>query len=549
VSDLTRPSYALSLYKPALLPLAGLVLLGLPGCARRATPAEDGIRTQTLLVGNAAEPADLDPQVVYAQTDANLVYTLFEPLTWIDPKTSLAVPAAAEGWDVSPDGLVYTFHLRPNLRWSNGDPLTADEFIYSYRRILSPAFAASYAYMLWPLKNAKAFNSGKITDFGQVGVSAPDARTLRLTLDRPTPYLPTLVSHQTWIPVHRSAIEKFGAMDQKGTKWTRPGNLVGNGPFMLDAWVPNSRVIVVRNPQYWNAAKTRLNRIEFYPIEQAETEERIYRSGQLHVTFALPTSKIAAYRTHVPADLRIDPLLTSYYLLINTTRPPFDNPKVRQALQHAVDREAITRDVLHGVYEPAYSFTPPNCSGYTARAHITDDFNEARRLLAEAGFPGGRGLPTTEVASYQSETSLGVLEAVQAMWLKELGFHITIAQFEQKTLFQNEQSLNFSIAFSAWGADYPDPVSFLETLTTGNGNNWTGWSNRTYDGLLRQAADSGDNARRYEDFQQAENILLNDAPIIPIFHRNQVYAVNPAVRGWEMNVVNFPEFSKVWLEK
>jgi oligopeptide transport system substrate-binding protein len=193
--DLRRPPIVPFASKPALLPLAISVLVALSGCARRATPVEDGIRTQTLLVGNAAEPADLDPQVIYAQTDANLVYTLFEPLTWVDPKTSLAVPAAAEGWDVSPDGLVYTFHLRPNLRWSNGDTLTADEFVYSYQRILSPAFAASYAYMLWPLRNAKAFNSGKITDFAQVGVAAPDARTLRLTLEKPTPYLPTLVSH------------------------------------------------------------------------------------------------------------------------------------------------------------------------------------------------------------------------------------------------------------------------------------------------------------------------------------------------------------------
>jgi oligopeptide transport system substrate-binding protein len=535
--------------KSPVLPFCGLLLVVLSGCTRRETPAEAGIRTQTLLVGNAAEPADLDPQVTYAQTDNNIVYSLFEPLTWIDPKTSLPVPAMAERWDESADGLVYTFHLRPNLHWSNGDPLTADEFVYSYHRILTPAFAANYSYMLWVIKNAKAFNTGKITDFSQVGVEAPDATTLRITLETPTPYLPSLVTHNTWIPVHRSAVEKFGAMDQKGTKWTRPGNLVSNGPFMLAEWIPNSRVAVVKNPNYWDAAKTRLNRIEFYPFEQAGVEEMNYRSGQLDVTLRLPTSKIAAYRAHVPPDLRSDPLLTTYYLFINVTRPPFDNPKLRLALSHAVDRVAIARDVLNGAYDVAHSFTAPNCGGYTARAGVTDDFAEARRLLADAGYPGGRGLPAVEVQSYESESALAVLEAIQAMWLRELGFHITIAQFEQKTLFQNQQSLNYTISFSAWGADFPDPVSFLGTEETGNGNNWTGWSNHTYDSLLRDAANTGDNGRRFEDFQKAEAILLNEAPLIPLYHRNQVYAISPAVHGWEMNVVNFTRFQRVWLEK
>jgi oligopeptide transport system substrate-binding protein len=535
--------------KFSVVPFFGALLVFLSGCARRESPAEAGIRTQTLLVGNAAEPADLDPQVTYAQTDNNIIYSLFEPLTWIDPKTSLPIPAMAERWDESADGLVYTFHLRPNLRWSNGDPLTADEFVYSYHRILSPAFAANYSYMLWVIKNAKAFNTGKITDFSKVGVEAPDATTLRVTLETPTPYLPSLVAHNTWIPVHRPAIEKFGAMDQKGTKWTRPGNLVGNGPFMLAEWVPNSRVAVVKNPNYWDAAATRLNRVEFYPFEQVETEELNYRSGQLHVTSRLPTSKIAAYRTHVPADLRIDHLLTSYYLLVNVTRPPFDNPKVRLALSHGLDRVTLSRDVLNGVYDASYSFTPPNCGGYTPRAAITDDFAEARRLLAEAGYPGGRGLPDVEVQSYDSETAIAILEAIQAMWLKELGFHITIAHFEQKTLFQNQQDLNYTLALSAWGADFPDPVSFLGILETGNGNNWTGWSNPTYDGLLHDAASTGNNARRFEDFQKAEAIMLNAAPIIPLYRRNQVYALSPAVHGWEMNVVNFTRFQRVWLEK
>jgi oligopeptide transport system substrate-binding protein len=535
--------------RPFLLPLAGLLILAAASCARRETPVEAGVRTQTLLMGNAAEPADLDPDVISAYTDSVIAYSLFEPLTWVDPKTSLAVPAAATSWEVSPDGLVYTFHLRKEARWSNGDPLTADDFVYGFHRILSPTFAAYYSYMLWPIKNAEAFNTGKITDFSKVGAEAVDASTLRLTLERPTPYLPALASHNTWLPIPKSTVEKFGRMDEKGTKWTRPGNLVGNGAFTLVEWVPNSRISVVKNPLYWNAAKVRLNRIEFFPIEQAETEERQYRSGQLHTTYALPVSKITGYRIHNPPDLQVDPTLITFYLFINVTRPPFDNPKLRLALSHAIDREALSRDVNYGAYPPAYSLTPPNCLGYTSRARVTDDFELARRLLAEAGYPGGRGLPVTEVQSYASEISIRDLEAIQAMWRKELGFHITIAQLEQKTLFQNQQSRNYTIAFSGWSADIPDPVTFLGTMVTNGGNNWAGWSNAEYDRLIDLAANTADTARRYEYFQKAEAILLEGAPVIPLYYQFQNYAKSPAVRGWETNVLDFRDLTQVWLEK
>ena len=532
-----------------LLPLAGGLLLGLAGCPRRETPAEAGIRTQTLLVGNGAEPADLDPQAMSAFTDSNIAYALFEALTKLDARTSAPVPAAADRWDVSADGLVYTFHIRPGARWSNGDPLTAGDFAYAFRRILTPAFAASYSYTLWPIRNAQAFNAGRIADFSQVGVEAPDAATLRLTLERPTPYLPALAAHTTWLPVHRPTIERFGRMDEKGTRWTRPGNLVGNGPFTLAEWIPNGKVAVVRNPLYWNAARTRLNRIEFFPFEHPSVEELNYRSGQLHTTYALPNSKLAAYRAHRPADLRIDPTLSSFYLFINVTRPPFDNRKLRLALAHAVDREAISRDVLGGAFPPARSLTPPGCGGYTARAQVSDDFAEARRLLAEAGFPGGRGLPVVEVQCYADDVKLRALEAIQSMWARQLGVRITITELEQKVLFQNQQSLNYTIGFSGWIADIPDPVTFLGTFVTGNGNNWAGWSNREYDRLIALAAATADNGRRFEVFQRAEAILLEEAPFIPLYFQPQVSAVHPAVRGWTTNLIGFHELEKVWLER
>jgi oligopeptide transport system substrate-binding protein len=526
------------------------VLLGLAlcGCARRETPAEAGVRTQTLLVGNGEEPLDLDPHVIVAFTDSQIVYSLFEGLTKLDGKTSEAVPAGAERWEQSPNGLVYIFHLRPGARWSSGDPVTAEDYVYSFHRILTPAFGALYSYMLWPIKNAKAFNDGKVSDFSTVGVKALDATTLQLTLEKPTPYLPALASHTTWLPVHRATIEKYGRMDEKGTKWTRPGNLVGNGAFTLAEWVPNGRIAVVRNPLYWDAAGTRLNRIEFYPLAQAEIEELNYRSGQLHATYTLPISKVEGYRDHQPSELRIDPVLNSNYLIVNVGRPPLDNVKLRLALAHAVDRAAIARDVSKGIYPAARCLTPPNCGGYTARAGITDDFDEARRLLAEAGYPGGKNLPPIEVQCFQSELALRMVEAVQAMWLKELGVHVTITQMEQKTLFQNCQDKNYAISVSGWIADYPDPLTFLETFVTGNGNNFAGWSNPAFDQLIEQASVTADNTKRLEIFQQAEALMLGEAPLVPLYFGVQFYAIKPAVRGWTTSLVGFHEWNRIWLE-
>ncbi|MFZ1057144.1 MAG: peptide ABC transporter substrate-binding protein [Opitutaceae bacterium] len=535
--------------RPLFVAAVGIAALALFGCSRRETRAEEGIRTQTLLYGNAADPADLDPQVVYAFTDSQILYTLFEGLTKLEGATSAAVPAGAERWDVSPDGTVYTFHLRRDARWSNGDPVTAGDYTYSYRRVLTPAFGAVYSYVLWPIRNAEAFNAGRITDFSLVGVEALDAYTLQLTLERPTPYLPALASHTTWLPVHKAVIEKFGRMDEKGTPWTRPGNLVGNGAFTLAEWVPNSRVSVVKNPLYWDAARTRLNRVEFYPIENPEIEELNYRSGQLHVTYLFPMSKVAAYRTHRPADLRVDQVLSTYYLFMNTTRPPFDNVKLRLALAHAMDREELSRDVTRGLYPVARCLTPPNCGGYTAGAQISDDYDLARRLLAEAGYPGGKGLPPIEVQCYETEVPLRMLEALQAMWLKELGVRITIAQLEQKTLFQNQQDRNYTMAFSGWIADYPDPSTFLGTMVTDCGNNWAGWSNKDYDRLILQASNEADNGRRMELFQRAEAILLSEAPLIPLYFRPNVYAISPAVRGLTTTQVGYHEFNRIWLEK
>ena len=289
-----------------------------------------------------------------------------------------------------------------------------------------------------------------------MGVAAPDDATLRITLERPTPYLPSLAAHQTWFPVRRATIEKFGRTDERSTKWTRPGNLVGNGPFTLTEWTPNSRIVVTKNPLYWDAAASRLNRIIFFPIESADVEERDFRSGQLHVTYDIPVSKIAAYRAQAPSPFRNDRLLDILYLNFNVKKPPLDNPLVRRALATAIDRQAISRSVFEGAWPATYSITPPGCGDYLAPTRGPDDFVEARRLLAEAGYPGGKGLPVLPIEVLNDIRQPKLAEAIQAMWQRELGVRISIEPYEQKTWLQNQQTMAHTLGTLGWVADFAD---------------------------------------------------------------------------------------------
>lgn len=519
----------------------------LTACARRETPAAEGLRTQTLLVGNLAEPQDLDPHTATIYTDQNIITALFEGLTAIEEKTSQPVPATAARWETSRDGLTWTFHLRAGVRWSNGEPITADDFVQSWRRELSPALAAETAYLLHAVKNAEAFNAGKITDPAALGFAAPDPRTVVITLARPIPYLPALVALPAWFPVNPRVLARFGALTQRGTAWTRPGNLVGNGPFTLEQWTPNARLTVVKNPGYWDAATTHLNRIAFLPIESADVEERNFRAGQLHLTNGLPTTKIPGYREREPAKLRLDPLLSTVFLRFNVTKPPLDQPKVRRALSLAIDREPISRRVLNGARLPAEHFVPPGTGGYTSRARVPVDFAAARRLLAEAGFPGGKGLPVFEVQVRNDEFQPRVLEVIQEQWQRELGVRITIAPLEQKTWIQNQQSLAYTIAGASWVGDFVDPITFLDLFTGNSGNNWTGWAHPDYDRLLAAAGGENEPAKRFELLQQAEAQLLEQAPIAPIFFGAQTYLIDPAVRNWEPSLLGLHRFQFVRL--
>jgi oligopeptide transport system substrate-binding protein len=527
--------------------LAGLIF-ALSACGRRQPATESAIATQILLLTNPAEPQSLDPHLINAATEVDLAVAFFEGLCVLDERTSQPMPAVAEKWEADATGLVYTFHLRPEARWSNGDPLTASDFVASWRRALTPSLAAENAYLLYALKNAEALNTGRLTDFARLGVEAVDDHTLRLTLERPIAYLPALTALPVWFPINPRVLARFGPVNERHPAWTRPENLVGNGPFTLAEWTPNARVVAAKNPAYWDAAGVRLNRIIFLTTENADVDERNFRAGQVHVTSNLPVAKIESYRTGNPAALRTDPFLQAIFLRFNVTRPPFTDARVRRAFSLAIDRESITRNVLRGGQAPAHSFTPPDLVGYTARARVATDYAAARRLLAEAGFPEGRGLPILDLQVRNDQHQPGMAEVLQAEWKRELGVALTISQLEQKTWYQNQQNLNYTLSGAGWIGDFVDPVTFLDLFVSGGGNNWTGWSSAAYDDLIAQAGRATDPAARFEYFQQAEALLLAEAPVAPIFLGVRTYLIHPAVRGWEPSLLGQHQYKKVYLQ-
>ena len=523
-------------------------ILAFSGCAKRETLVERGNREQVLYRGIGPEPASLDPQLATQAAEYSVLSALFEGLVAEDPVDLHPVPGVAERWDVSPDGLTYTFHLRANARWSNGDPVTAPDFVAYCRRVLTPSLAAENAGLLYVVRGAEAFHRGQWADFASVGVAAPDTRTLRITLAHPAPYFLSMLSQPVWFPVHLPTIEKNGPAAQRGNPWARPGTLVGNGPFTLVEWRVGQRIVVARSPTYWDAAAVRLREIDFYPFT-VDAEEHAFRAGQLHVTDALPPAKIDSYRRDAPQLLRIDPLLGTYFYRLNIARPPLDDVRVRRALALAVDRQAIVKKILRGDQLPASAFTPPGMAGYTPPAGLATDFATARRLLADAGFPGGKGLPTLELLFNSSESHRAIAEAVQETWRRELGAEVRLVNMENNSVLDARRTGSFQVLRSSWSADFVDPQNFLALWTGDSGNNFTGWSDPAYDALLEQAELAPDPAQRTALLRQAETRLLDAAPLIPVYYYTHVFLLQPSVQGWRSTLLDHHPYKHVWLEE
>ncbi len=525
-----------------------IISAGAAGCSRRETKVEQGNRQQIIYIGNLAEPNDLDPQISDSQNTFNIIQTLFEGLTQYDAKTCEPVPAGAASWEATPDQMRWTFHLQRNAKWTNGDPVTAHDYIFAYRRMLSAGLGAEYAALLFVLKNGEAFHSGKLTDFDQVGAHAPDDYTLVLDLSHPAPYLAAMTSHSAWFPLNQKCIEKFGRIDERGSRWTRPENMVSNGYFTLTEWRPQQYIRVTKSPTYWDRDHIRLNEAYFYPIENEDAEERAFRAGQLHVTSTIPISKIAIYDKEHSEYFHPAPFLGQYNYRFNVNVPPLNDVRVRRALAMTIDREQIVHDVARGHQLTAGHFTPPDTAGFNATANVPHDPEAARKLLAEAGFPGGKGFPHLEIFYNTNEGHRQIAEAIQQMWRRELGVDVGLYNVEGKVWTQSMRTLNYQIARYAWIGDYLDPSTFLDIMASDNGNNQTGWKNAEYDELLRRANTSGSREERYKYYQRCEQILCDECPMAPIYFYSRNNLRLPAVVGWYGNLLDQHPLKNVYLD-
>jgi oligopeptide transport system substrate-binding protein len=528
-----------------------IIALGAAGCARRQTAVEHGIRAQILHQGNGSEPQDLDPHLLQFNQHFNIAMALGEGLIGYDPHDLHPIPGAAERWEISPDGLIYTLHLRSDGRWSNGDPVTAHDFVFSARRMLSPALGSPFRYYYDDVRGAKEFSArGAGADFSSVGVRALDDRTLQIELAHPAAYFLFLLGNYSWYPVHRPTLERYGRFDQPYSGWTKPGRFVGNGPFTLAEWRAGQAVVVKKNPRYWDAAHVKLNEIHFHFYENADSEERAFRAGQLHITETVPSSKLAPYAARQPSPLVVAPFFSTYFYGFNVTRPPFDDARVRRAFSLAIDRERVAASQPGSEIRPAFSFVPPATVGYTyeGEARLRFDPVEAQRLLAESGFPGGRGFPPVQFNTNTNLRHQEIAEVVQRMWQQHLGVQVSIANKEGKVFFDERQGGRFQIARNGWVGDFLDPFAFLTAYLAGSGHNDSRYISADYDRLVLAAARTSDEPTRLLRFREAETILLRDLPIMPLFYDTTRHLVHPSVRGRFPTLLNFHPYQHMWLE-
>ncbi|WP_045859685.1 peptide ABC transporter substrate-binding protein [Teredinibacter purpureus] len=520
------------------------------GCGKQElTNVEFGNNNQILFIGNGDEPQGLDPHTTTGMPDFHVISALFEGLTSLHPKTLEPQPAIAESWKISDNKLDYTFSIRSNARWSNGDSLTAHDIVYSWERALTPNMANPYAYMMHYIKNAESFNVGKLTNFKHVGVKAIDDKTLLVTLTNPTPFFLELLDHHTYYPVHPPTIKKHGDMTDRNSQWTLPENMVNSAPFTLKRWEINSVIEVVKNPLYWDAENVKLNAIHFLPITDQQAEERAFRSGQIHLTDTpqMAIEKIATYEKKSPELLQKYAVYSNYFYSINTTRKPFDDIRVRKAFSYAIDREALVKHITKGGEVPAFNFVPPDSSGHKPNAHFSYDPEQARALLSEAGYPNGEGVPSFDILYNTHDNHRKVALAIQQMWQDTLNVKANLVNQEWKVFLDTQHNMHYDISRFGWVADYRDPSNFYELLLSYGGNNYTGWKNEDYDTAILAAQSEPNTAARYALFEQANKLIVDEMPIIPLYFMVDLNYVQPNVKNWHPNVLHRHPFKSVYL--
>ena len=470
-------------------------------------------RRADLVIINGNEPESLDPALVTLLTDWRLVRAFFEGLARLNPQTAEPEPGLAERWEVADGGRTYTFFLRTNAVWSTGDPITAADVVYSWIRVLDPRTASDYAGPLFCVSNAEAFCTGKLQDPSAVGVRALDRRTFRVKLHSPTPFFLDLCTFPNYAVVPRQAIE------QHGDRWLRARPLPVSGPYTLESWRLRDRIRARRNPRYWDAARTQSEVVDFLTMESAMTALNLYETGAADIIWdkALIPSELMDVLGR-RRDCHTFHYLATFFLRFNVTRPPFDDPRVRKALALAIDKQRIVSRITRAGERVASHLTPDGVARYDPPEGLGHDPEAARRLLAEAGFPGGRGFRPFQYLLINPTLEQQIAVELQAMWQKELGLRAELRQNEMKVYQALQTALDYDVSRSSWIGDYNDANTFLEQFMSHNGNNRTGWKNPRYDELLRTANRELDSARRATLLREAETLLVREElPIVPIY--------------------------------
>ena len=514
------------------------VVAGNPDAAQNSNagiaPSEN---TRVLRRGNGEEPQTLDPHRSLGVAGSNILRDLYEGLT-TETASGRTIPGAALRWNISRDGRTYTFNLRREARWSNGDPVTAEDFVFGFRRSADPETGSSFVHMLAPIENAEEVIASELP-VTSLGVVALDDYTVQIKLKASTPYFLALLSHSATYPVHRASLALHGE------GFTKAGNMVSNGPYQLVDWVVRSHIELGKNPHYWDADGVRINRILFYPIEDQFTELQRYRSGDLDWTDEVPSTQFARLQETHPDELVVTPWLGSNYFGFNLTRPPFkDNADLRRALALAVDREILTGKVTRFGELPAFGLVPEGAENYSAHKPDWSQWTqeerntEATRLYASAGYTADNPLQV-EIRYNSSENNKKVALAVASMWKQVLGVNSTLINEEFRVFLQNRSQKAITEVFRAgWISDYNDPYSFLELLYSTYGRNDTGYNNPSYDLLLQEAASEHIPAARRRLLEAAEAIAMADQPIVPLFTYVTKRMVSTSLRGWENNIMD-----------
>ncbi len=516
-------------------------------CGDGETSAQHFANKRILLIGNNSEPQSLDPHKATAVADGKIISTLLEGLVRPHPQRDGEIlPGVAKDWQHDETAKEWIFRLRKEARWSDGRPVTAHDFAYAYQRLLHPQFGGKYAEMLYPILGAEEYNKGQ-TPWENVGVKVINDHTLKLTLKGPTPHLPQLMLHFTWYPIPRHHVEANGGMLDRRSKWTQQDNWVGNGAYIPHQHQFNNYLSVIPNPLYHRRDELKNNGIRFLPIVNGYTETRMYFGGKLHITNNVPPEMISYAKTRTHEDFCRDPYYCTIFYRLNTTRAPLNDARVREALSLAIDREALVQKVVRNAGIPAYGFTPPG-AGYTQAPTPSATLNQqqrnekAKQLLADAGYAGGTGFPTLELMTTSRDVQRIMAETIQAMWADTLGIHVEIRSCEWTAYKAAQQSMNYDISSSSWSGDYLDPATFVELWRTGGGNNNTGWSNEQFDAQLTSATATGNTQQRLQHLRNAEQIMLREHPIIPLYYSERTYLRSSRhVRGWQPRLLdNFP---------